>query len=422
MPRAMDLTAQNAHAVISRVVREEWGRVLSALMSHCRDLDLAEDALQEALLDALKSWPVRGVPDVPRAWLLTAARRRAIDRIRRSANFDRKRGQYELLLSLQDEPEAGEAQQPIPDERLKLVFTCCHPALPEEARIALTLRTVCGLSTGEIARAFLVSEAAMAQRLVRAKRKIAAKNIPFQIPDEDLWAERLKAVLAVIYLIFNEGYVATSGSNLMREELCAEAIRLGVILKTLLPDEPEVQGLLALMLLSDARRPARSGAEGELVTLELQDRSLWDKAKIKQGRTLLVGALVKGNAGPYQLQAAISAVHSEARGFQATDWCEICLLYERLYALQPSPIIALNASVARAFAEGPAAGLAALEEPALKEALQGYQPYHVARADMLGRSGNAGLAAEAYKTAIELTGNEKERAHLENRRAALNNG
>lgn len=422
MPRAMDLTAQNAHGVISRVVREEWGRVLSALMSHCRDLDLAEDALQDALLEALKSWPVRGVPDVPRAWLLTTARRRAIDRIRRSTNFDKKRDQYELLLSLGDGPEEGEACQPIPDERLKLVFTCCHPALPEEARIALTLRTVCGLTTGEIARAFLVSEPTMAQRLVRAKRKIAAKNIPFQIPDEDLWAERLEAVLAVIYLIFNEGYVATSGSNLMREELCAEAIRLCGILKTLEPGEPEIQGLLALMLLSDARRPARSGAAGELVTLELQDRALWDRAKIKQGRTLLVGALVKGDIGPYQLQAAISAVHSEAQSFQATDWNEICLLYERLYALQPSPIVALNAGVARAFAEGPEAGLAALEDPALKEALQTYQPYHVALADMLGRSGKAEQAGEAYARAIQLTENEKERAHLKERWAALSVG
>ncbi|MEM1201199.1 MAG: DUF6596 domain-containing protein, partial [Pseudomonadota bacterium] len=253
----------------------------------------------------------------------------------------------------------------------------------------------------------------------RAKRKIKAKNIPFQIPDEDAWPERLNTVLAVIYLIFNEGYVATSGTDLIREELCSEAIRLCELLRSLLPDEPEIQGLLALMLLSDARRPARAGAEGELITLELQDRSLWDRAKIKQGRTLLVGALVKGDVGPYQLQAAISAVHSEAVTFQATDWEEICLLYERLYALQPSPIIALNASVALAFAEGPARGLAALEAPEVKTALERYQPYHVARADMLARNGDPVSADRVYQMAIALTENQRERAHLEHRRAAL---
>ncbi len=414
----MDLVPQNAHSVITRVVREEWGRVLSALMSSCRDLDLAEEALQDALVAALKSWPQGGVPDVPRAWLLTTARRRAIDRIRRSANFEKKRDQYEVLLSLEGDQETSEADQPIPDERLKLVFVCCHPALPEEARIALTLRTVCGLSTAEIARAFLVSEATMAQRLVRAKRKIAAKNIPYQIPDESLWSNRLEAVLAVIYLIFNEGYVATSGANLVRAELCAEAIRLGEVLKMLLPEEAEVQGLLALMLLSDARRPARSGAHGELITLEHQDRSAWDRAKIKQGRTLLVGALVKGQIGPYQLQAAISAVHSEARSFAATDWRELCLLYERLHRIQPTPIVALNASVARSFADGPEAGLSLLDQPAISEALVDYQPYHVARADMLQRSGQIQLADTAYRTAINLTENEKEKAHLELRRAS----
>ena len=411
------LVAQNAQTVIDRIVREEWGRVISALVSVCRDLDIAEDALQDAVLTALKVWPVQGVPQSPRGWLLKTAQRRAIDRFRRDANFNLKRDEYEALLCLDAGSATDEADQPIPDERLKLIFTCCHPALSMDARVALTLRTVGGISTPEIARAFLVSEQTLAQRLVRAKRKIIATNIPYVVPEADMWPERLQSVLSVIYLIFNEGYTATSGADLIREELCREAIRLAEIMKTLLPQEADVQGLLALMLLHDARRPARSNAVGELITLELQDRSLWNHAQIERGKTLLIGALARGNIGPYQIQAAISAVHSEASDFRSTNWAEICQLYQRLYELQPSPIVALNAAVARSFAEGPSAGLAALEALDKGETLDRYQPYHVARADMLRRAGDMGAAHMAYRIAWQLTNNEIERRFLQTRMA-----
>ena len=411
------LVAQNAQTIIDRIVREDWGRVISALMSVCRDFDIAEDALQDAVLTALRVWPAQGVPKSPQGWLLRTAQRRAMDRFRRDANFERKRDAYEALVRLDAESASEEADQPIPDERLKLIFTCCHPALSTEARVALTLRTIAGITTPEIARAFLVTEQTMAQRLVRAKRKISAAGIPYGEPDPDQWPERIQAVLSVIYLIFNEGYAATAGGNLIRDELCREAIRLCEIMKTLLPEETEVQGLLALMLLHDARRPARRNNAGDLMTLEVQDRGLWDLEQIERGRTLLIGTLARGAVGPYQVEAAISAVHADAADFESTDWAEICLLYRKLYARRPTPIVALNAAVATSFAEGPAAGLHALNAVDRAETLDRYQPYHVARADILRRSGDRVSAHAAYRLAWRMTDNESERKFLETRLA-----
>lgn len=410
---------QQVRAAIDTVVRGDWARIMSALVSFCRDLALAEDVLQDALLAALKTWPERGVPDSPRAWLLKTAQRRAIDRFRRVANFESKRPDYEHMVQLQQQTEEETLDDDFPDDRLKLIFTCCHPALSSEAQVALTLRTVGGMATPEIASAFLVSETTMAQRLVRAQRKIKSANIPYAVPAAEMWPERLQAVLSVIYLIFNEGYAASSGDRLIRDDLCTEAIRLAEILTSLLPRDPEVGGLLALMLLHNSRRKARSGPKGELMTLESQDRTLWDHESISRGRAILIAALTSGDTGRYQIQAAISAIHSEARLFEETDWKQICLLYEKLYELQPSPVVQLNAAVALSFAEGPDAGLLAIEDLASAHELREYQPYHAARADMLQRAGRRKQAVGAFECALRATRNEAEKRYLQARLNAL---
>ncbi|HZP90608.1 MAG TPA: RNA polymerase sigma factor [Actinomycetota bacterium] len=404
-----------AREAVDRVFRRERGRSVATLIRVLGDFDLAEDAVQEAFLTALATWPERGVPENPGAWITTTARNRAIDRLRRERRLREKTETLRQLAGLEALDRDNEMTG-IPDDRLCLIFTCCHPALSPEARVALTLRTLGGLTTPEIARAFLTSEAAMAQRLVRAKRKIREAGIPYRVPPPELLAGRLSSVLAVLYLIFNEGYVA-SGGSLLRVDLCDEAIRLGRVLADLLPGEPETEGLLALMLLQHSRRDARTDGNGDLVLLEDQDRSRWDHEMIDEGLAMVDATLGRGRPGPYQVQAAIAALHARAPRPEDTDWPQIAALYGVLAAMVPSPVVELNRAVAVAMADGPEHGLRMLEPLAAE--LGGYHLFHSARADLLRRLHRDGEAGEAYLRALELAGNPAERRFLERRLAEV---